>query len=260
MRIALKVEYDGSQYHGWQAQQNLRTVQFHIEEALAKVANHPVEVVCAGRTDTGVHATHQIIHFDTNNHRSIRGWVHGTNTSLPKDVCIRQAYYVSDEFHARYSATARRYRYVIFNSSIRPGLLRSHVSWQYRHLDHVAMHQASQILLGEHDFTSFRSVECQSKSPVREVKFIKVHRTGHFVIIDIIANAFLHHMVRNIAGVLISIGSGKQSIQYVADVLKAKDRRLGAETASPYGLYLVGVSYSEQHMIPQDTVGPWFLI
>jgi tRNA pseudouridine38-40 synthase len=260
MRIALKVEYDGSQYHGWQAQQNLRTVQFHLEEALAKVANHPVEVVCAGRTDTGVHANHQIIHFDTCNHRSLRGWVYGTNSSLPKDVCVKNAYNVSDEFHARYSATARKYRYIIYNSTIRPALLRSHVSWQYRQLDHLAMHEAAQSLVGEHDFTSFRSIECQSKSPVRDLKQIKVHRTGHFVVIDVMANAFLHHMVRNIAGVLISIGADKQPVSYVADVLNAKDRRLGAETASPYGLYFVGVSYPEQFGIPEDSIGPWFVI
>ena len=260
MRIALKVEYDGSQYHGWQAQQNLRTVQFHLEEALAKVANHPVEVVCAGRTDTGVHANHQIVHFETCNHRSLRGWVHGTNSSLPKDVCVKNAYNVPDDFHARYSAVARKYRYVIYNSTIRPALLRSHVAWQYRHLDHVAMHESAQCLIGEHDFTSFRSVECQSKSPVRDLKHIKVNKTGHFIIIDVMANAFLHHMVRNIAGVLISVGSEKQDKSYVSEVLKAKDRRLGAETASPYGLYLVGVSYPEQFGIPQETIGPWFLI
>ena len=260
MRIALKIEYDGSQYHGWQAQTNLRTVQFHIEEALSKVANHQVEVVCAGRTDTGVHANHQIVHFETNNHRSLRGWIYGTNSGLPKDVCVRNAYTVSDDFHARYSATARRYRYVIFNSSIRPALLRSHVAWQYRHLDHIAMNQAAQSLIGEHDFTSFRSVECQSQSPVRDLRMIKVTRTGNFVIIDVMANAFLHHMVRNIAGVLISVGSGKQAVQYVAEVLKAKDRRMGAETASSYGLYLVGVTYPDKFAIPNESVGPWFLI
>jgi tRNA pseudouridine38-40 synthase len=260
MRIALKIEYDGSQYHGWQAQLNLRTVQFHIEEALSKVANHPIEVVCAGRTDTGVHANHQIVHFDTHSHRSLRAWVHGSNTNLPKDVCVRHAFNVPDDFHARYSATARRYRYVIFNAPIRPALLRSHVAWQYRQLDHVAMHQAAQALIGEHDFTSFRSVECQSKTPMRNVQMLKVIRQGNFVVIDIMANAFLHHMVRNIVGVLVSVGSGKQPNQYVADVLNAKDRRLGAETASPYGLYLVGVTYPDKFAIPQDSMGPWFLI
>jgi tRNA pseudouridine38-40 synthase len=260
MRIALKVEYDGSQYHGWQAQQTLRTVQFHLEAALSKVANHPVEVVCAGRTDTGVHATHQIVHFDTENTRSLRAWVHGTNTHLPKDVVVKNAYNVSDQFHARYGAQLRRYRYVIFNSSIRPALLRSHVSWQYRHLEHQVMHQAAQSLVGEHDFTSFRSVECQSKSPMREIKSIKVFRQHQYVVIDVAANAFLHHMVRNIAGVLMAVGSGRQAPEYVKQVLQAKDRRMGAETASPYGLYLVGVTYPDTFGIPQETLGPWFLI
>lgn len=260
MRIALKIEYDGSQYHGWQAQQELRTVQYHLQEVLSKVANEPIEVVCAGRTDTGVHATHQIVHFDTNNHRSLRAWIHGTNSLLPKDMCVRNAFNVPDEFHARYSALLRRYRYVIFNSSIRPGLLRSHVSWQYRQLDHVAMNKAAQHLVGEHDFTTFRSVECQSKTPIRDIKSIKVFRTSHFVVIDITANAFLHHMVRNIAGVLMAVGSGKQNEQFVPEILQAKDRKLGAETASPYGLYLVGVTYPEHFNIPIETVGPWFLV
>jgi tRNA pseudouridine38-40 synthase len=259
MRIALKVEYDGSQYHGWQAQTNLRTVQFHLQEALAKVANHEIEVVCAGRTDTGVHANHQIVHFDTHSQRSLRAWVHGSNSFLPKDVCVKHAYHVNNDFHARYAATARRYRYVIYNSSIRPALLRSHVSWQYRHLEHSLMHQAAQCLVGEHDFTSFRSVECQSNTPMRDIKLLKVFRHGHYVVIDIVANAFLHHMVRNIAGVLIAVGSGRQPVDYVKQVLLAKDRRLGAETASPYGLYLVGVNYPEHFGIPSESLGPWFL-
>ena len=260
MRIALKVEYDGSQYHGWQAQQSLRTVQFHLEAALSKVANHEVQVVCAGRTDTGVHATHQIVHFDTENQRSLRSWIHGTNSHLPKDMCVKQSYHVHDTFHARYSALLRRYRYVIYNSSVRPALSRSHVAWQYRQLEQGQMHQAAQHLIGEHDFTSFRSVECQSKTPFREIKSIKVFRQHHFVIIDIAANAFLHHMVRNIAGVLIAVGSGRQPPEYVKEVLQAKDRRLGAETASPYGLYLTGVTYPESFGIPNETMGPWFLV
>lgn len=260
MRIALKLEYDGSQFHGWQAQPNLRTVQSELEQAIAKVANHDIELSCAGRTDTGVHASHQMVHFDSSKQRSLRSWVHGTNNYLPKDISVRQAFTVGEDFHARYSATARRYRYIIYNSPIRPALLRGHVAWQYRHLDHQLMHQGAQNLVGEHDFTSFRSIECQSKTAIREIKSIRVSRHGHFVIIDIIANAFLHHMVRNIAGVLISVGSGKQAETYVSAVLSAKDRRMGAETASPYGLYLVGVSYPEHFGIPQDSIGPWFLV
>ncbi|MDP1604195.1 MAG: tRNA pseudouridine(38-40) synthase TruA [Legionella sp.] len=259
MRIALGVEYDGSQYHGWQAQTGLHTVQEVIEKSLTRVADEPVSVVCAGRTDTGVHATNQIIHFDCDKERTIRSWIHGANSYLPKDVCIKWGREMPDEFHARYSALSRRYRYVIYNSSIRPGLFRSNVTWQYRQLDHRDMHAASQCLIGEQDFTSFRSVECQSNTPMRNVTNIEVTRNGDLVMIDITANAFLHHMVRNIAGVLIAVGSGKKTVPWVKEVLAAKDRRLGAETAPPYGLYLVGVSYPSKFGVIQTAPGPLFL-
>ncbi|MFY7697217.1 MAG: tRNA pseudouridine(38-40) synthase TruA [Legionella sp.] len=258
MRIALLVEYDGSEYHGWQAQAGLRTVQQGLEQALSRVADQDISVVCAGRTDTGVHATNQIIHFDCDNQRTIRSWIHGANSFLPKDICVRWGKEVSDHFHARYSALSRRYRYIISNTSIRPALLRSNVTWQYRQLDHRSMHQASQSLLGEQDFTSFRSVECQSKTPMRHVHRLDVSRNGDLVIIDITANAFLHHMVRNIAGVLISVGSGKRPVSWVEEVLQARDRRLGAETAPPYGLYLVEVLYPEEFAINQQAIGPIF--
>ncbi len=259
MRIALRVEYDGSRYHGWQSQPGLYTVQEVLEQALAQVADAPIKITCAGRTDTGVHATAQIIHFDCDNQRSMRAWTYGVNSSLPKDVCVQWAKEVPDEFHARYSALSRRYRYVIFNSPIRPGLLRSNVTWQYRQLDDRNMHAASQNLLGENDFTSFRSVECQSATPMRCIMQIGVKRLGNLVIIDVTANAFLHHMVRNIAGVLIAVGSGKKPKEWVADVLAAKDRRLGAETAPPYGLYLVQVAYPAEFYIEQSNPGPLFL-
>lgn len=260
MRIALVVEYDGSQYHGWQAQTGLHTIQQTLENALAQVADSPISVVCAGRTDTGVHATNQVVHFDTEKERTIRSWIHGGNTFLPKNICIKWGKQVTDEFHARYSAVARRYRYVIYNNSIRPSLLRSNVTWQYRQLDHKLMHKAAQSLLGEQDFTSFRSVECQSKTPMRTVHSIDVSRHGDLIIIDITANAFLHHMVRNIAGVLISVGSGKNQVEWVQEVLNAKDRRLGAETAPPYGLYLVQVTYPQEFMILQSNPGPLFIM
>ncbi len=259
MRIALRVEYDGSQYHGWQSQTGLRTVQQVLEQALGRIADHDISVVCAGRTDTGVHGTHQIIHFDSSNERPIRSWVHGANSFLPKDVCVRWGREVSEQFHARYSAISRNYRYVIHNTSIRPALLRSNVTWQYRQLDHRLMHQAAQYLLGEQDFTSFRSVECQSKTPMRNILKLDVTRKDDFVIIDIVANAFLHHMVRNIAGVLMSVGSGRKPVAWVNDVLNAKDRKLGAETAPPYGLYLVGVTYPSEFGIPENTINPLFL-
>lgn len=260
MRIALMVEYDGSQYHGWQSQAGLRTVQQALERAISKVADVDVSVVCAGRTDTGVHATNQIIHFDCDKERTIRSWIHGTNSFLPKDVCVRWGKEMPETFHARFSATSRRYRYVIYNSPIRPALLRSNITWQYRQLDHHLMHEAGQFLLGEQDFTSFRSVECQSKTPIRNVHSVQVSRKKDLIVIDICANAFLHHMVRNIAGVLIAVGSARQPVEWVKDVLAAKDRRLGAETAPPYGLYLVEVSYPQNFGVYKGTGGPFFLL
>ena len=259
MRIALVVEYDGSQYHGWQAQTGLHTVQQAVEHALSRVADSTISIVCAGRTDTGVHATNQIIHFDCEKERTIRAWIHGANSFLPKDICVKWGKEMPDGFHARYSALSRRYRYIIYNGAIRPALLRSNVTWQYRQLDHRLMDQGAQHLLGEQDFTSFRSVECQSKTPMRNIQQIRVTRSGDIIIIDITANAFLHHMVRNIAGVLIAIGSGKQPVTWVVDVLKAKDRKLGAETAPSYGLYLVQVNYPTEFGVLQSNPGPLFL-
>ncbi|WP_133130120.1 tRNA pseudouridine(38-40) synthase TruA [Legionella yabuuchiae] len=259
MRIALMVEYDGSQYHGWQSQAGLRTVQKVIEQALSKVADEDISVICAGRTDTGVHATNQVIHFDTDKERTIRSWIHGTNSFLPKDVCIKWGREMPETFHARFSALSRRYLYVIYNAPIRPGLLRSNVTWQYRQLNHRLMNEASQFLLGEQDFTSFRSIECQSNSPMRNVQHLQVTRKGDFVIIDICANAFLHHMVRNIAGVLIAVGSGRQPVPWVNEVLTAKDRRMGAETAPPYGLYLTEVVYPKEFGVIKGNNNPLFL-
>lgn len=260
MRIALMVEYDGSQYHGWQAQTGLHTVQCVLEKALSHVANQDVTVVCAGRTDTGVHATNQIIHFDSDSERTIRAWIYGANSFLPKDVCVKWGGLMPEDFHARFSATSRRYRYIIYNSPIRPALLRSNVTWQYRPLDHIAMNEASQCLLGEQDFTSFRALECQSKTPMRNVHRLSVERFDDLVVLDISANAFLHHMVRNIAGVLIAVGSGKKPVAWVQEVLNAKDRKLGAETAPPYGLYLVGVDYPTHYGINQMITGPISLL
>ncbi|MFI4919480.1 MAG: tRNA pseudouridine(38-40) synthase TruA [Legionellales bacterium] len=259
MRIALVVEYDGSRYHGWQAQTGLHTVQQAVEHALSQVADSAISVVCAGRTDTGVHATNQFIHFDCDKERTMRAWIHGANSFLPKDVSVKWGKEIAPEFHARYSALSRRYRYVIYNGAIRPALLRSNVTWQYRQLDHRLMHQAAQDLLGENDFTSFRSVECQSKTAMRNIHQLKVTRTGDLIVIDITANAFLHHMVRNIAGVLIAVGSSRHPVSWVKEVLIAKDRRLGAETAPPYGLYLVQVTYPPEFAVLQNNPGPLFL-
>lgn len=259
MRIALGIEYDGSHYHGWQAQTGYPTIQQVIESAISQIADTDIHVAAAGRTDAGVHATNQVIHFDYRGVRRIQSWQQGVNTLLPKDICVKWVCEVPDEFHARYSAVARRYRYIIYNSTIRSALLRNHVTWCYRPLAHLMMNEASHDLIGEHDFTSFRSSECQSRSPIRRIIDLQVYRLVDFVIIDITANAFLHHMVRNIAGVLIAVGSGKKTIQWVQDTLKAKDRCHAAETAKPSGLYLVNVLYGNHFNLPKQPLGPLFI-
>jgi tRNA pseudouridine38-40 synthase len=258
MRIGLILEYDGTQYHGWQAQLGLHTVQMALEKALSKIADAPITVTCAGRTDTGVHAINQVVHFDTEALRSTRAWIHGANASLPKDICVKWAKEMPEDFHARYSALNRSYRYVIYNGVVRPALIRSNVTWQYRQLDHRLMHEASQYLLGEQDFTSFRAIECQSHTPMRNVQKIEVHRLEDMVFIDITANAFLHHMVRNIAGVLMAVGAGKKNASWVKEVLEAKDRKLGAETAPAYGLYLTQVEYPKEFGVVQQVSSPLF--
>jgi tRNA pseudouridine38-40 synthase len=256
MRIALGVEYDGSPFHGWQEQPGLYTVQSCLTEAISKIANHEIEVFCAGRTDTGVNATGQVIHFDSTSYRSTKSWMYGCNSNLPSSIVVRWAHEVNDEFHARYSAISRRYRYLIYNHSIRPALWRTSLTWHYRPLDHLLMQEAAQSLIGEHDFSSFRSSECQSPTPMRNVHAISVVRQGDLIMVDIKANAFLHHMVRNIVGCLMTVGSGKQPVTWLTDVLNARDRRLGAETAPPYGLYLVEVTYPDEFELPITELGP----
>jgi tRNA pseudouridine38-40 synthase len=242
-KIVLCLEYDGSQFHGWQRQSNLRTVQFVLEEALAKVANEPITVFCAGRTDAGVHATHQVIHFETQTQRPLSAWVLGTNTFLPADVRVFSAKEVSEDFHARFSALSRCYQYHIINQPIKPALARNYLSWEYRPLNIEWMNQAAEYFLGEQDFSSFRSAECQSNSPYRRIDHLFITREENKVIIDIQANAFLHHMVRNIAGVLIDIGAGIKPPQWAAEVIAARDRRKASVTASASGLFLVDVHY-----------------
>lgn len=250
MRIALGLEYDGCHYHGWQKQTGLHTVQQCVEQALTRVADEPITVSCAGRTDTGVHATGQVLHFDTQAKRSLRAWVYGVNTYLPKDISVHWAKVVTEDFHARFSALSRRYCYVIYNYTIPPAIFRSNLAWYYKILDHERMHVAAQYLLGEHDFTSFRAMECQSHSPVRRIDTFTVTRRGRLVILEVTANAFLHHMVRNMAGVLMAIGCGKQEVEWTHELLGAKNRSLGAETAPPYGLYLAKVDYPPHFEIP----------
>lgn len=258
-RVCAVVEYDGSGFHGWQAQKySVNSVQSSLETALSKVADSPISLVCAGRTDAGVHGSGQVVHFDVVNQRSMRSWLLGVNTQLPKSISLQWIGNIESDFHARFSATARRYRYFIYNHALRSGFSPTQVTWCHQSLDERRMHEAAQHLLGENDFTSYRAVGCQSKTPNRCVDFINVSRKGRMVVIDIQANAFLHHMVRNIAGVLIAIGMEKQSINWTKEVLDAKDRRLGGVTAPPHGLYLVGVTYPSRFSLPKIEPGPWF--
>lgn len=259
MRIALGIEYYGANYYGWQRQREVNSVQQELETALSRIANHPVEIQCAGRTDAGVNATGQVVHFDTTVERQMTAWTLGVNAQLPDDIAVRWAKIVDDEFHARFTATARRYRYVIFNEPLRPAILSKGVSHYYHSLDAEKMHEAGQCLLGERDFTSFRAAQCQSNTPFRNIMALSVHRAGSYVILDIQANAFLHHMVRNITGSLLLVGTGEKPKEWLAEVLEAKDRTVAGATAKAEGLYLVDVTYPAQHELPKPPLGPlWF--
>ena len=258
-KLALGIEYDGSRYYGWQRQQEVRSVQEKLERALSKVADHPVSVFCAGRTDAGVHGTGQVVHFETVAQRADAAWTLGVNANLPDDIAVRWVKAVPDEFHARFSATARRYRYLIYNQRLRPAILGKGVTHFYYPLDVEKMQRAGQSLLGENDFTSFRAVQCQSRTPWRNVLPLNVSRHGPYVIVDIKANAFVHHMVRNIVGSLMEIGCGNQPESWMAELLAAKDRTLAAATAKAEGLYLVAVDYPAHFALPQPPMGPLFL-
>lgn len=252
MRIVLGVEYDGSGFCGWQRQRTGRTVQGCLEAALSRVADQQVAAVCAGRTDTGVHATGQVVHIDTDAVRDRKAWVRGTNANLPPDIRVQWAREGTDEFHARFAARRRYYRYVILNHPCASAPLRDRVCWEYAELDAQAMQQGAAQLLGEHDFSSFRAVACQAKHPVRTIYSLDVVRCGRFVYIDVAANAFLHHMVRCIAGVLISVGRGVAAPEWVGRVLEARDRTAGGVTAPAAGLYLVTVTYPERYDLPSS--------
>lgn len=255
MRVAAIVEYDGSHYSGWQLQEDQPTVQGCVEQALSQVANEPVRVTVAGRTDAGVHAAAQVVHFDTNATRSSYSWVRGVNSNLPADIALLWAAEVDTAFHARFSASGRHYRYVILNRAIRPTYFSRRVTHEYRPLEVARMQQAAQYLTGTHDFTSFRSMECEAKSPVREMRALTVERHGELVHVHAYAQAFLHHMVRNIAGVLTTIGAGEREPVWARDVLEARDRRQGGITAPPDGLYLAAVEYPERFGVPQLSNG-----
>lgn len=254
VRIAMGVSYHGADYHGWQRQNNLLTVQAVLEQAIAKVANHAVSVVAAGRTDVGVHATEQVIHFDFHGlaeSRSERTWVLGVNANLPKTIRVRWAKGVTPDFHARFSATARQYRYYIYQASVPSALFPTQLTWEFRELDREKMQTAANYLLGEHDFSAFRASACQSKSTRRFVHSIEISRRNRIIVIDIKANAFLHHMVRNIVGVLLCIGRGDAKPEWAKSVLASRQRTQAGVTAPPHGLYLVKIDYPEHFTLPK---------
>lgn len=255
MRIALGVEYDGTHYHGWQRQAEVNSVQQEVESALSAVADEPITVSCSGRTDTGVHGLNQVIHFDTIATREERAWVMGTNCNLPQDIRVRWAKPVAEDFHARFSAKSRRYQYVIYNNPVKSSILRSLATWHCIPLDAKKMHEGAQYLLGEHDFDAYRAVGCQAKHPVRTISAISVRRHNDLVILDVTANGFLHHMVRNIIGVLLKIGQGERLPQWAKEVLHSKDRRLAGITAEPQGLYLSDIEYDIE--LPTSTTSFW---
>lgn len=251
MRIAIGIEYNGIPYAGWQHQEHAITVQSVVEKALSVVADHPVKVIAAGRTDAGVHALGQVAHFDTTAERHARAWLLGTNSHLPNDVALTWSQPVSDAFHARFSAQRRRYRYVILNRMARAAVLDGRMACVHYALDVERMAQAAQSLLGQHDFSSYRAAACQSKKPVKTIYELTLHRRDDYVVLDIEGDGFLHHMVRNIVGVLLAIGSGERETTWAQEVLDARDRKVGGTTAPPHGLYFVHATYPEHFAVPR---------
>jgi tRNA pseudouridine38-40 synthase len=259
-RYALGVEYDGSEYSGWQrlvrpGEPDLRgeaTVQTTLEQALSFVAGAPIDVTCAGRTDSGVHAACQVVHFDSPVEREPRGWVLGTTSRLPPSVCVRWCVPVAPGFHARFSARARRYRYRILNRPVRPALQRQYLTWERRPLDADAMHRAAQALLGEHDFSAFRTVHCQAPHARRDLQHIALRRDGEVVEMEVQANAFLHHMVRNIVGSLLLVGRGEQPETWIAELLAGRDRTVAGPTAPSSGLVFAGPRYPVECQLPAE--------
>lgn len=256
MRIILVLEYDGGRYCGWQSQPANCSVQDSLELALSKVACTNIRVITAGRTDTGVHALYQVVHFDTQVHRPLTAWVRGVNSFLPDDIAVLWASEANDDFHARYSATERHYAYVLVNHPVRPGLLNKKVGWFHQPLNIKQMQLAATHLLGEHDFTSFRAAECQAKSPIRKLTKLDISCQGNTFIFELSANAFLHHMVRNIVGCLVYVGKGKYSPEWMQMLLDSHDRKKAAPTFSAAGLYLAGVTYDSKWNLPSFSGSP----
>jgi tRNA pseudouridine38-40 synthase len=250
MRIALGLEYDGSGFAGWQAQAHRNTVQDVLEHALGAIADGPIRTVCSGRTDAGVHALGQVAHFDTEVVRPDTAWVRGVNAHLPSTVAVRWACPVSDGFHARFSARARSYRYLLLNRPVRPALLHDRVGWFHGPLDIEAMRSAIDCLLGEHDFSAFRAAECQAKSPVKSMQSVSIQRDNDLIVFEFTANAFLHHMVRNLVGAFVFIGKGRERPAWMAEVLASRDRRRAAPTFDAAGLYFLGPEYEAEWRLP----------
>lgn len=254
MRYALGVEYDGSEYKGWQqlGESGCPSVQASLQEALSSVADAPIKVTCAGRTDAGVHGQCQVVHFDTDVARDPRGWTLGTTTRLPRSIAVRWCVPVAEDFHARFSARARRYRYRLLNRQVRPALHRQTLSWERRPLDAGRMHAAAQALLGENDFSAFRSIQCEALHARRELQAISVRREDEVVEVCVQANAFLHHMVRNIVGSLILVGSGDKPVSWMGELLAGQDRTMAGPTAPPQGLVFVGPLYPDNWQLPAE--------
>jgi len=251
MRIALGVEYDGSGFSGWQSQPDVPTVQDALQRALSGIAGVPISVVAAGRTDTGVHGIEQVVHFDTDIQRPLTAWVRGANAFLPRGVAVLWAHEVSDEFHARFSAHGRSYRYLLLNRPVRSALQYGKMGWYHQPLALEPMQLAAQFLLGEHDFSAFRAAECQAKSPIKTITQLEISRQGELIIFDVSAGAFLHHMVRNIVGSLVYVGKGKHPPEWIQQVLESRQRHLAAPTFAPDGLYLKRIHYDEKFALPQ---------
>jgi tRNA pseudouridine38-40 synthase len=252
-RIALGVAYRGTAYHGWQSQADRSGVQDQVERALTQFADAPVRSVCAGRTDTGVHALNQVVHVDSPVERDPFSWVRGTNRYLGDDIALQWARPVDADFHARNAALGRRYRYLLLQAPVRPALENGLVGWTFRPLDGEAMRAAAALLVGEHDFSAFRSSECQAATPVKTLRAVEVARHGDYWRFDFDASAFLHHMVRNLMGCLVAVGSGRRPPGWIAEVLAARDRGAAAPTLAAAGLYFVGPYYDPRHGIPETT-------
>ena len=260
MRIALGIEYDGREYFGWQSQRGGRTVQDALQIALSSVANEPIAVIAAGRTDTGVHALEQVVHFNVSTERPIAAWVRGVNALLPKNVAVLWAHPVSEEFHARFSAQARSYRYVLINRSVRNAIQQGRAGWFHAPLNLQKMRDAAQYLLGEHDFSAFRAAECQAKSPIKKLMQLDIEKQDDIIIFDLSANSFLHHMVRNIVGCLVYIGKGKYPSEWMHELLESRKRIFAAPTFASDGLYLRRIIYDQEWRLPHVSNHSQYLV